>query len=153
MTPALLPIEHIQQRSDGDCIAACAAMILKYMGIAVGYERLLALLRTSPIGAASFRVRELEHLGITVVYKQGDLAELHRHLLSDRPCIAFVKSSELPYSNLSINHAVVVSGIDDELIYLNDPDLDYAPVAVSHGDFGLAWLERDEYYAAFLHRD
>jgi len=64
-----------------------------------------------------------------------------------QPCIAFVKTGELPYWKRSVDHAVVVAGIDDGYVYLNDPDLPTAPISVSLGDFDLAWLEHDEMYA------
>lgn len=72
---------------------------------------------------------------------------LRKHLQSGQPCIAFVKTGELPYWKRNIDHAIVVVGIDDTHIYLNDPDLPTAPTRVSIGDFDLAWLERDEMYA------
>jgi ABC-type bacteriocin/lantibiotic exporter with double-glycine peptidase domain len=152
MSSTFLQIDHIQQRADGECMAACAAMILSYINVRVNYNQLINLLHITPIGTASFRVLELEKLNITVVYKQGTLDELREHLANNRPCLAFVDSAQLPYSRLASNHAVVVSGMDETQIYLNDPDLDYAPVAIPIGDFDLAWLERDEYYAAFLKR-
>jgi ABC-type bacteriocin/lantibiotic exporter with double-glycine peptidase domain len=150
MTPVFLQVSHVQQQADGECVAACAAMLLHYLSIPVNYRELLGLLKVTPIGTPAFRVRELEKLNITVIYKQGTLQELNENLANNRPCIAFVSASQLPYSRLSSNHAVVVSGMDDHLVYLNDPDLDYAPVAIPLGDFDLAWLERDEYFATFL---
>lgn len=38
-------------------------------------------------------------------------------------------------------------------MYLNDPAFDYAPIKVSCGDFGLAWLERDEVYSTFIRQN
>lgn len=64
--------------------------------------------------------------------------------------VAFIKTGEPPYWNADSDHAVVVVGIDDMYIYLNDPDFARAPMQVSHGDFGLAWLERDEFYAVLI---
>ena len=149
MKSVILSVSHIRQREDGECIAACAAMVLKYLNISASYEQLLRLLKIDWFGTAAFRIRELEKLGIQVIYKQGTLEEIHDHLSSDRPCIAFVKTIELPYWNEANDHAVVVVGLDDEFIYLNDPAFPDAPKKVSHGDFDLAWLERDEYYATF----
>ena len=37
--------------------------------------------------------------------------------------------------------------MNEEEIYINDPAFARAPIAITHGDFDLAWLERDEYYA------
>ncbi len=149
MKSVILSVSHIRQREDGECIAACAAMVLKYLNISAPYEQLLRLLKIDWFGTAAFRIRELEKLGIQVIYKQGTLEEIHDHLSNDRPCIAFVKTIELPYWNEANDHAVVVVGLDDEFIYLNDPAFPDAPKKVSHGDFDLAWLERDEYYAIF----
>jgi ABC-type bacteriocin/lantibiotic exporter with double-glycine peptidase domain len=153
MKSILLPVPHMRQRQDGECIVACAVMILNYLGIEVQYEKLLRLLRTDWFGTPASRLRELETLGIVVIYKQGTLQELHDHLLQGRPCIALVQTLELPYwHNEPNDHAVTVVGLDDEFVYINDPSFSDAPKKVSHGDFDLAWLERDEYYAAFKKR-
>ena len=77
MIPVTLPVAHIRQRVEGECLVACAAMVLDYLSVPVAYGQLLKLLR--------------------------------------------------------INET--------------------APIAVSLGDFDLAWLERDEYYATFLRRE
>ncbi|MBI5350125.1 MAG: peptidase C39 family protein [Chloroflexi bacterium] len=153
MKSILLPVPHVQQRQDGECIVACAAMILNYLGTEVRYEKLLRLLRTDWFGTPASRLRELETLGIVVIYKQGTLQELHDHLSQERPCIALVQTLELPYwQNEPNDHAVTVVGFDDQFVYINDPSFSDAPKKVSLGDFDLAWLERDEYYAAFKKR-
>ena len=134
-------------------MAACVAMALDYLGISAAYDRLLNLLHITNEGTLFSYVRQIETLGITVVYKQGDLAELHSHLLNNRPCIALVATGELPYWKTATYHTVVVIGLDDQNVYLNDPVADTGGIAVSRGDFDLAWLDRDEYYAAFLRRE
>lgn len=153
MNSIILPVDHIRQGPENDCVAVCAAMVLKYLGLSVAYDKLLRLLKANWFGISSFRVRELEKLGITVIYKQGDLIELYEHLSNGRPCIAFVRTSELPYWSQATDHAVVVAGLDNTFVYLNDPNFDNYPIRVSHGDFDLAWIERDEYYATFIRRE
>lgn len=37
--------------------------------------------------------------------------------------------------------------MDAQSVYLNDPAFANAPIQVSQGDFQLAWLEHDEFYA------
>jgi hypothetical protein len=37
----LLTIPHHPQRSDGDCLAACAAMVLEHLSMLIDYDRLL----------------------------------------------------------------------------------------------------------------
>ncbi|HLB45575.1 MAG TPA: cysteine peptidase family C39 domain-containing protein [Anaerolineales bacterium] len=152
MKPVILSVRHVRQQAEGECVAACASMVLGYMGLTVAYDQLLKLIRVNWFGTPFFKLRELEQLGVTVIYKQGLLRELHEHLLNDRPCIAFVRTSELSYWSLATDHSVVVVGLDDKSVYLNDPEFADAPIPVSRGDFDLAWLERDEIYAVLLKR-
>lgn len=152
MKPVILPVPHIQQRKPGECLAACAAMALGYIGISVAYDRLLKLLNVRDFGTTSSQIRNLEKLGVVVIYKTGTLDELYEHLTNDRPCIAFVKTHQLPYWTEETDHAVVVAGLDDKMVYLNDPDFLDAPIQVARGDFDLAWLEWEELYAALMRR-
>ncbi|HLE30056.1 MAG TPA: cysteine peptidase family C39 domain-containing protein [Anaerolineales bacterium] len=110
MASIQLPIDHFQQRQEGECLAACAVMALTYLGLAADYNRLLKLLEVEPeVGAIFSKVRKLESLGVQVVYKRGNLDELREHLENNRPCIALVKTGELPYWDYSTDHAVVVA--------------------------------------------
>ena len=43
-----LPISHQKQRHRSDCLAACAAMVLNYLGRPVRYARLMKLLDIRP---------------------------------------------------------------------------------------------------------
>ncbi len=118
--------------------------------MAISVERLRSILGTHEAGTTSSQIRKLESLNLTVIYKRGTFEELQDHLTNDHPCIAFVMTGQLPYWKDNRSHAVVVVGLDEERVYLNDPDLDFAPVQVSRGDFDLAWLEWDEMYAALI---
>ena len=64
MPSTLLTIPHQPQLSDGDCLAACAAMVLEHLGISVGYDRLLRLLDVKPYGAPGSRLKNLGDLGV-----------------------------------------------------------------------------------------
>jgi predicted double-glycine peptidase len=78
----------------------------------------------------------------------GKLEDLHTHLESGLPPIVYVDTGELrSYWAESTNHAVVVIGIEDDRVYLNDPDFETAPQTVSIAEFILAWLEQDYLYA------
>jgi len=151
MKPILLPVPHRQQQDRGECLVACAVMTMSYIDIPIPYKRLFTLLQVKKrVGAFAPNIRKLERFGIRVIYQQGTLDELYDHLANNRPSIAFVKTGELPYWNVSTYHALVVIGLDEEFVYLNDPAFAVAPMQVSHGDFELAWQERDEYYAALI---
>lgn len=151
-SPVRLSVQHVQQRTDGECLVACAAMIFVYLGLPFDYRRGVRLLRIRPqIGTPFFQIRELGKLGISVTYKQGTLLDLHAYLIQGLPCIVGVQTGELPYwQAINVQHAVVVVGLDSEFIYLNDPAFVNAPIQVPLGDFDLAWLEQDEVFAVLI---
>lgn len=72
---------------------------------------------------------------------------MFQNLSANHPCIAFVKTGQLPYRGDNSDHAIVIVGMDEQRVYVNDPELDIAPLPVPLGNFDLAWLERDEMYA------
>ncbi len=148
MDRVILPIQNWPQHRTGECVAACAAMVLGYMGVRIPYQRLLRTLEIIPdMGTPSFKVVNLQRLGFTVIYRQGTFDELLQHLLAGHPCIVFVRTGQLPYRSDNTDHAVVVVGMDKQNVYVNDPESAEAPIRVSRGDFDLAWLEHDEKYA------
>jgi len=123
-------------------------MVLDYIGQPVNYDRLLRLLQIDPeYGTVARNILRLSELGVEVLYTRGTLDDIRNHLAANQPCIAFVNTGELPYWKERTGHAVVVIGIDDESVYLNDPAFTAAPQVISHGDFLLAWMEVEEYYA------
>jgi ABC-type bacteriocin/lantibiotic exporter with double-glycine peptidase domain len=143
----LLLVPHRTQRQQADCLAACAAMVLEYLGQPADYARLVALLDVRDFGAPSSNIRRLAQLGLSVSFCQGVQADLQAHLLRGEPCIVFVRTGELPYWSEDTGHAVVLVGLDDDHVYLNDPAFVQAPQSASLGDFLLAWLEFDYDYA------
>jgi hypothetical protein len=122
-------------------------MILAHLGQVIDYHQLLKLLKIRPYGAPASNIRLLENLGLTVVYSKTDLVGLEAMLQEGHPVIVFVRTGELPYWAYNTDHALLVVGCDEGLLYVNDPNHSEAPIAVPRGDFELAWLERDYYYA------
>lgn len=53
----------------------------------------------------------------------------------------------MPYRNDDTGHVLVLVGIDDESVFVNDPEYAESPLRVPIGDFDLAWLEHNEKYA------
>jgi ABC-type bacteriocin/lantibiotic exporter with double-glycine peptidase domain len=143
----LLPIPHQQQQSDGDCLAACAAMVLAYFGRSVEYGRLLQLLRIKAYGAPASNIRLLTQLDLTVTYGVTDIPGLENMLAQGYPIIVFVRTGDLPHWTYATDHALVVAGCDEVNLYVNDPNFAEAPLIIPRDDFELAWLERDYYYA------
>lgn len=121
----------------------------QFRGRPVEYSQLLSLLKIKIFGAPAGNIRNLAQLELAVTYSITDVKGLIRLLQNGVPAIIFLRTGDLPYWQHQTDHAVIVVGYDDEaqLIYLNDPYFDEAPIAVSVSDFELAWLERDYHYA------
>lgn len=147
MPKHLLPIPHQLQQRDGDCLAACAAMVLAYLERPLDYNQLLQLLKIKSYGAPASNIRLLAQLDFTVTYGVTNMVSLEDMLAQGYPVIAFVRTNDLPYWTYATDHALVVVGYDETHLYINDPYFPEAPLLVPRGDFELAWLERDYYYA------
>jgi len=145
----LLPVSHLKQKGDGDCLAACAAMVLEFIDRGIDYSQVAQLLKIRNFGAPASNIRLITQLGLSVTYSVTDVDGLFRMLDNGQPVIAFVRTGDLPYWAYQTDHAVVVVGYDVEgqVIYLNDPYFDQAPIDVPRGYFELAWLERDYHFA------
>lgn len=143
-----LPVPHVKQRQDADCLAACAAMVLDYLQRPLNYDQLLKRLDITPdVGAPASRLKRLAVLNLTVIYEAGDLDTLAAYLSQYIPCIVFVDTIHLGYWSESARHALVVIGLDDERVYLNDPFFEQSPQVISRLEFELAWDEMDNLYA------
>ena len=139
----LLPVPHREQQQASDCLAACAAMVLDYLDKPTSYNRLLSLLRIGPIGAPRRNILQLTRLGIDVAYREATLPLVAELLQAGLPVIAFVDTGELSYWSVSTNHALVLVGINEDYVFVNDPAFPDAPISVSVGEFDLAWLNGD----------
>jgi uncharacterized protein YvpB len=96
-----------------------------------------------------------------VEYSRGNLETLRQHLEAGRPIIVPVDTELLPYwvtrrdvsaAEQITDHAVVVVGMDEENIYVNDPDFEAAPQAVELGRFYDAWQHFALRYAVIRRR-
>lgn len=144
----LLPVNHIPQQRAGECLAACAAMVLEYLSVPADYSALVAQLRLHPrIGGPFRNLRHLESLGVKVLIEQGEINLLRSYLENGLPPIALVDTAQLPYWMERTSHAVVVVGIEDNQIYLNDPAFPDAPKVIPTDEFELAWIDLDQFYA------
>ncbi len=147
MPKILLSVPLLNQKSDGDCLAACAAMTLEYINDTIEYHQLLKILNVASFGAPASNIRNLKQLNLMVNYRITDLAGLKSLIDNGQPVIVFVRTGDLPYWQYATDHALVVVGYENDQILINDPYFDNSPISVPQGDFELAWLERDYYYA------
>jgi len=93
------------------------------------------------------RLRALASKTLDVFYGQGELADLQVALKRQTPPIALVYTAELPYWPQATAHAVVVVGIEQRAVFVNDPGMSRSPLQVSLDDFLLAWDEMANLYA------
>ncbi len=149
MPKRLLKLANYRQTKESDCLAACASMMLEAVGIVVPYPRLLSILDVAPWGTPHRNICKLLEIipNVRVTYRQGELTDLYRALDTGLPPAVFVWTGELPYWSIATWHAVVLVGYDKQQFYVNDPAFAVAPQPVGQGDFDLAWLAYDSYYA------
>jgi ABC-type bacteriocin/lantibiotic exporter with double-glycine peptidase domain len=123
-------------------------MVLAYWGQARTQVALSHVLGTDPdCGTPASRVLRLRSSALVVSYLQASQEDTHRWLEDQVPVIALVHTAELPYWSERCAHAVVVVGMDDAWVWVNDPAFEKAPHRVSAGDFALAREVMDNYVA------
>jgi predicted double-glycine peptidase len=106
----------------------------------------MQVLNIQPFGTLGRNLLRLSQLGVDVVYREGSLRSLAETINSNRPCITLVRTEFLPYWEYTTDHAVVVVGMDDDLVYLNDPAFANHPIRATMLEFELAWMELDYRY-------
>ena len=148
-----LPVPFIRQKKNGDCLPACAAMVLRYLDVRFRYGQLPQILKTrSNFGTPFSHIENLQRLNVRVAQQRGDLDRLYTHLLNDQPVILPVTTGDLPHWEANVFHAVVLVGLDQQYAYIHDPNENEPAIRLLHGDLALARIEFDEAYAV-LTRD
>lgn len=149
MPTSWLKLPLIPQSTDGYCLQACVRMILSAWQDDVSEAELSRLFGSTQYGTPSSRVTRLSQRGYTVEYRTATLQEINRWLAARIPIIAFVQTEFLEYwAHLeNTRHAVVIVGIDNQNVYLNDPLFESAPQVASIDGFLAAWAEMDEVVA------
>lgn len=120
-------------------------MLLAYLEQPMLQEDIARQIGTQSWGTPASNIRRLAAWGLRIHYATASLADLQARLEVGIAPIVFVRTSELPYWHEDTPHAVVVIGLDADTIYLLDPAyVVEIPVAVSLGDFSLAWSYSDQ---------
>ena len=145
MPKLLLNVSHRRQRAQSaECLPVCVAMVLDYLGHSINHKTLLSLLGTrGDVGTAAANVRFLEKRGFSVRLFHASLDDVLESLESGLPIIAFVDTGPLPHWSEDTDHAVLIVGIDDEAIYINDPLFGQGQLPIPSISFQLAWLRFD----------
>jgi ABC-type bacteriocin/lantibiotic exporter with double-glycine peptidase domain len=156
-----LNVPQWRQRRSGECLAACAAMVLTYLGEQVAYDQLVQRLGTSHVGTVFSHLDRLRSWRLTVERGRGTTEMLRQHLAAGRPVIVPVDTALLPYwltrsdipeAERLTDHAVVVVAIDEQHLYVNDPDFEQAPQVIELEWFQDAWRNFAQRYAVIRHR-
>ncbi|MBI4670219.1 MAG: hypothetical protein HY741_00945 [Chloroflexi bacterium] len=92
-------------------------------------------------------------LGVKVLVAKGDLETLCSCLARELPPIAFVNTGQLSYWNEATGHAVVIVGIENNQVLVNDPAFPEAPQEISIDEFMLAWMDMDQFYGLIEKED
>src|SRR5205823_4082167 len=112
---------HFQQELEYSCVAACARMVLAYDGDLRTEAELRSLLDTQPTGTRVGNLMRLSGPAFEVYLRSSNLVELQAVLADNQPPIVFLKTGSLEYWSMDIAHAVVVVGLDNTTVTLNDP--------------------------------
>lgn len=147
MPTRLLNLPHSLQEDEAGCLAACAQMVLRHLGMSQTQTSLNNLLGLTSIGIPYSNLRRLADFHLTVIIQVGDESDVRSAIDQNQPIIAFVMTDDLPYWVDNTSHAVVVVGYDETSVMLNDPAFAAAPQSVAWNDFLLAWSEHDFTYA------
>ena len=121
-------------------------MALAHLEIVVTQAELNHLLGLTPAGVPISHLTRLERYGVQTQFKKGATEDLKRAIDRDVPPIILVHTAQLPYWTIDIQHALLVSGYDEETFLLNDPAFT-DPQRVPILELMLAWDEFDNRYA------
>lgn len=123
-------------------------MVLAYLGHDLTEPQVANILRSYSFGTPASNIRFLESLGLSVNFAQMSLPRLRAYLHNQVPCILFVQAGDLPYCESEGFHAIVVVGLGQDLVYVNDPATDTGPQTVPLDHLMLAWSEFEHEGAA-----
>jgi predicted double-glycine peptidase len=90
-------------------------------------------------GTPASRVTRLNTKGYRVAYGSTDLNTLSTKLQAGQYAIVFVSADQLPWADFTGFHALVLSDITSDEVFLHDPALPSGPNRLSHLECLLAW--------------
>ncbi len=143
MPKILLSVLHLQQQTESDCLAVCTQMVMNYLDVVSSYEKLISLLDTKWFGTPFRNIKRAEQYGLSVQIEPLSLNEINSHLVNGFPVVTCVHTADLSYWSQAVDHVVVVVGLGDTHVYLNDPSLNHGPHPVPVKEFELAQLNYD----------
>lgn len=123
-------------------------MVLAFHGVTLDPGWLRRVLESKAIGTPGFKVLNLRRYHFDVTYAAAtDDRVLVQALRQGIPPIALVFTASLSYWERATAHAVVVTGMDNAVVSVNDPAYPEISQALTHNEFMLAWSDFDYLYA------
>lgn len=142
MSQKILPIPHLPQSAEGQCLPACARMILAHLGMNMPEAEVAKTLGAKPFGTPSFAINKLRDLGLIIDYREWSVAEVVSALDKNKSVLIFVRTGFLEYWQEDVAHALIIVGLELERhFWVNDPAQLDAPVSVSWDGLLAAWAE------------
>lgn len=130
-----------KQEKEYSCAVCCLRMMLEFYGREYEEEELEKLCKTTEKGTIAKNVVDAaKRSGFLALLCEGDLEFIQVCVSSGMPVIVYLRTKSLPWWDYDAIHAVVVTGIDGDHIYLNEPWLG-SQVRCEVGDFVAAWNE------------
>ena len=137
-----------RQRRDYDCLVACCKMVLDYLGINKDEHWLRTRLAIGDITPFPNIKRLTDELGmVSVIAKWGEPTTFEPYIEAGLPVIVAVDTDSSNYWPYVANHAVVMIGFNNEMVFVHDPNQRESPLEVDIDTFMLAWSRRDFQYA------
>ncbi len=92
MPERFLKVPHIQQKSSADCLVACAAMMLEFVGFRADYAQISRVLGTSTLGTPHSHILRLSRIysDLVVVSMDGlrGIYVFNTRSRNDRACLS-----------------------------------------------------------------
>ncbi|MCQ2570076.1 MAG: cysteine peptidase family C39 domain-containing protein, partial [Limosilactobacillus sp.] len=125
-------INYVAQVDEADCGVAALAMILKHFKFNVSLAKLRLMARTTKEGTTAFGLaRAAEQMGIEVDAYQADLDFLRKQQPKFPAIVHVIKAGLL--------HYYVVFNLDQEFVYIADPDPKVKVKRMSVAEFEQQW--------------
>lgn len=152
MPTKLLPIKPFQETlHQGLCGPACLKMILDYYGIEKTEQELAELCKTDKdLGTDDQGIKQAaESFGLKVeIHNNSSFDDIQTWLDKEVPVIVnwFTRGrNDYPNSEVADGHYSVVVGLDEEFIYLQDPEIGDMR-QIDRDDFMRVWFDFTDAY-------
>jgi len=142
----VLTVPHYRQTNPGNrnsCVPAAVRIVFAYQGVHIEEAAVCDLLQTDETGTSladldTLLAQSFPHCYVRV--ESSSLDSLRQSLQDGIPPIVIVNTASLQsYWQRECVHALVVVGIEEQAVFVNDPFFDDAPKQIPTAEFLAAW--------------